>query len=151
MTNSPIPEKTPINKPPPTRSLFSRVLDVVILVSNVCAKSPLSFRAAALLAFGCSYLIRGLGDSNFPRPIISGLVILIGYYFVVGLYRLFIYNRFLDPLLAIPGPKVLLCHAKLISFRDTGYEASTTLSSPQKYTPSLLHHSYLYFYYILIV
>lgn len=107
MTNPPNPEKTPINKPPSTRSLFGRVLDVVILVSNVCAKSPLSFRAAALLAFGCSYLIRGLGDYNFPRPIISVSVILIGYYLLVGSYRLLIYNRFLDPLLAIPGPKVL--------------------------------------------
>jgi hypothetical protein len=107
MTNSAIPEKTQINKSPPTHSSFSRVLDVVIFVSNVCGNGPLSFRAAALLAFGCSYLIRGLGDYNFPRPIISGVVILTGYYFIVGLYRLFIYNRFLDPLLAIPGPRVL--------------------------------------------
>jgi hypothetical protein len=88
-----------INKPTPTRSLFNRVMEVVILVSNVCGYGPLSFRLAALLAFASSYLMRGLGDSDLPRPIVSGLVL-------VGVYRLFVYNRFLDPLLGIPGPKV---------------------------------------------
>jgi hypothetical protein len=99
-------EKTAINKPPPTRSLFGRVLDVVILVSNVCGKSPLPFQAVTLLALGTSYLIRALGEPSFPRQIISAFGVLIGYYVLVGSYRLFIYNRVLDPLLAIPGPKV---------------------------------------------
>ena len=96
------------NTLPRKRSLFPRVLSIVILLSNVCEKSPLSFRAAALLAFGSSYLIRGLDDYNLPRPIVSGALLLVGYYFLVGLYRVFVYNRFLDPLLAIPGPKVQL-------------------------------------------
>ena len=94
------------NKPTSTRSLFNRVMEVVILVSNVCGYGPLSFRLAALLAFASSYLMRGLGDSDLPRPIVSGVVLVVVYYFLVGVYRLFVYNRFLDPLLGIPGPKV---------------------------------------------
>lgn len=94
-----------MDKPLPKRSPFGRVLDVVVLLSAVCGNGPVSFRLAAVLAFGSSYLIRGLGDYDLPRPIVTGVLILVGYYCLVGVYRLFVYNRFLDPLLGIPGPK----------------------------------------------
>ena len=88
--------KEAINEP----SLFNKVLEVIILVRNVCGNGPFPFPIVALIAFGCSYLIR--------FALLSGLILIILYFSILGVYRIFVFNRYLDPLLAIPGPKVSL-------------------------------------------
>jgi len=91
----------PISK----RTFFNIILEAVIFVGNVCGKGPFALPVVACVAFAISYLIRFF--SQAPPPIfISGLFLTIVYYAFVGLFRLLIYNRHLDPLLAIPGPKV---------------------------------------------
>ena len=85
-------------------SLFFIVLDTIVLVSTLCGNGPLPFPLVVLASFGASYLIRYV--TNDPQySILFGLLVFSVYYVFSGIYRLFIYNRHLDPLLAIPGPK----------------------------------------------
>jgi hypothetical protein len=93
--------KEAVTKP----SLFRRVLDIVILISNVCGSSPFPFPVVALVAFGGPYLIRFVGHDT-PPVLISGLVLISSYYIITGLYRVLVYNRYFDPLIAVPGPRV---------------------------------------------
>lgn len=103
MTTPSPPPKEVINQ----SSLLSNVFEVVVLVGNVCGNSPFPFPVVALFACGASYLICLFNDDS-PSTLLSGLALIILYYAIVGLYRIFVFNRYLDPLLAIPGPKVSL-------------------------------------------
>ena len=96
-------------RPPPQSSrpsIFIRVLGFITFIGNVCGHGPVSFPAVLAACFGGSYLIRAV-QPDFTRPGLLGSLILLAYYFIVAGYRVLIYNRFLDPLLAIPGPDVL--------------------------------------------
>jgi hypothetical protein len=96
------PQSAPPPDTPKPRSYFG-VFQFVILTSNVCSSSPFSFRFVFFAAFFMSYLIR------IVRPELASFfnstpVFLVIYYLCIGWYRLLIYNRKLDPLLAVPGP-----------------------------------------------
>lgn len=101
-TPSPPPRKT-VNH----SSILSNVFETVVLVGNVCGNSPFPFPIVALSACGGSYLIYLCKDDS-PSTLLSGLALIILYYAILGIYRIFVFNRYLDPLLAIPGPKVSL-------------------------------------------
>ena len=82
-------------------NLFSRALQFVVFLGNVCGNGPFSFRFVALIALCGSYAI-----VSSPLALVCGLILnIILYYTLIGLHRVLVYNRYLDPLLAIPGPK----------------------------------------------
>jgi len=100
--------------PPPTppepikkRNLYSYFIESVFCIGNLCGNGPFAF--PFLITFPISYLIRLVTQTSTPLAI-SSLFLTIVYYIFVGLFRLFIYNPHLDPLLAIPGPKVVNRH-----------------------------------------
>ena len=99
--SSPTPREIP-RKP----SYFIRVLDVIVLTSNVCGNGPLSFPLIAFLAFFGSCVVR-LAVNESLSTLACTFVLVSVYYTSLGLYRLLVYNRYFDPLLAIPGPKVV--------------------------------------------
>jgi hypothetical protein len=108
----------------PPRAPFSLVryaLESVILTVNVCGSAPFPFSIVMLCSFGGAYVIRFLRDDMLSHPLISATALVFLYYILVGSYRLFIYRRYLDPLRAIPGPKVLF--PTVLTQRDIGYAA----------------------------
>jgi hypothetical protein len=72
----------------------------------VCGTGPFAFPVVGLIALAISYLIRFVSQTS-PPIFISALFLTLVYYIFVGLFRLLVYNRHLDPLLEIHGPKVL--------------------------------------------
>jgi len=88
------------------RTFLINILETVIFVGNVCGTGPFALPIVGFIAFAISYLTRFFSQVS-PPLFISGLSLTIVYYIFVGFFRLLIYNRHLDPLLAIPGPKVL--------------------------------------------
>jgi len=98
------------------RSPFFLVLHASTLVSNLCSKSPLSFTKVVLGCFGGSYFYCAI-HKDVSRPIAIGVGLLFLYYFLIASFRILVYNRYLDPLLEIPGPKV---HQSQISLADEG-------------------------------
>jgi hypothetical protein len=95
------PPKEVINQP----SLFSNILEIVILIGNVYGNGPFPFSIIVLIAFGGSYLTRLFKDES-QSTLLPGVILTILYSTILGIYRVFVYNRYLDPLLAIPGPRV---------------------------------------------
>jgi hypothetical protein len=85
---------------------LNNVFSAVILTESLCGSGPFSFSIVAAFAFGGTYLIRFLRDNIIARPLSTATLLLLAYYILLGAYKLLIYNRRLDPLLAIPGPKV---------------------------------------------
>src|SRR5271155_2094423 len=100
-TSPPAPSE-PISK----RTFFNNILETVVFLGNVCGTGPFAFPVVGLTAFAISYLIRFVSQAS-PPIFISALFLTLVYYVFVGLFRLLVYNRHLDPLLVIPGPKVL--------------------------------------------
>jgi hypothetical protein len=108
------PSKDPSEKAeeltkPHRPSPFILVLHGVTLVTNLCGLSPVSFPIVVLLSFGGSYVYCHI-DNAYSRPILIGIVALVSYYFLIACFRVFVYNRYLDPLLEIPGPKACPAH-----------------------------------------
>jgi len=100
----------PAQSPPiKKRNLFNDIVLPLTAISNLCGTGPFAF--PFLIAFPISYLIRLVTQTSTPLAI-SSLFLTIIYYIFVALFRLLIYNRHLDPLLAIPGPKVLNGHIR---------------------------------------
>ena len=100
-TSPPAPSE-PISK----RTFFNNILETVVFLGNVCGTGPFAFPVVGLIALAISYLIRFVSQTS-PPIFISPLFLTLVYYIFVGLFRLLVYNRHLDPLLEIPGPKVL--------------------------------------------
>ena len=100
MTTFPAPKEA-IKKP----SYFMKVFPTIFTIGTLCSEGPFPFRVVALLSFGMLYLIRFVKDDS-RSPLVFGSAFIAVYLTCTGLYRLLIYNRYLDPLLAIPGPKV---------------------------------------------
>jgi hypothetical protein len=94
------------------------LLDVIILIGNVYGNNLVPFRVIALIAIAGSYLIRYVEDDG-PSALISALLFIAIYCAFLGFYRILVYNRYLDPLLEIPGPKVVFI-GTLADDRDTG-------------------------------
>lgn len=88
------------------QTFFIKILEAVVFLGNVCGTGPIAFPVVGFIAFAISYLIRFFSHAS-PPLFISGLFLTIIYYTFVGLFRLLVYNRHLDPLIAVPGPKVL--------------------------------------------
>ena len=80
------------------------IFQFVILLGNVCGSGPFSFPIVFSTALGVSYLIRILRPEQ-ASLLTSTPVFLVAYYLCIGAYRLLIYNRKCDPLLAVPGPR----------------------------------------------
>ena len=99
--------------PPPAPSeriakqtFFLKMLETIVFLGNVCGTGPFALPVVGFIAFAISYLSRIFSPAS-PPLFISGLFLTVIYYIFVGLFRLLVYNRHLDPLLAVPGPKVL--------------------------------------------
>ena len=80
------------------------IFQLVILLGNVCGSGAFSFPIVFTIAFVASYLIRVLRPEQ-ASLLISTPVFLVAYYLCIGAYRLLVYNRKFDPLLAVPGPR----------------------------------------------
>ena len=115
------------------RAFFNNILETVIFVGNVCGKGPFAFPVVAFIAFAITYLARSF-DRVSLGPFLSGLLLIVAYYAFVGMFRLIVYNCHLDPLLAIPGPKVFIV-VSVTNVRDTGSKESIKSSATQKYSP----------------
>src|ERR1700737_1481016 len=102
---TPVPSifKTPSTWKP---TLLNILWDTVSLIENLCGHSPLPFSIVALFGVAGSYFIRYYRDDLTSKPLSSALLMLLTYYTLVAAYRHFVYNRYFDPLLALPGPKV---------------------------------------------
>jgi hypothetical protein len=86
-------------------SFFQNAFELVMFVGNVCGHSPFPFSIVVLLVSAASYLIHVVKE-DAPSPLLSGSILLLLYYTFIAIYRLLVYNRYFDPLLAIPGPTV---------------------------------------------
>jgi len=98
--SSPAPKEA-VKKP----SYFMQIFLTILTIGALCSGGPFPFRTVALVSFGVSYLIHFVKDDS-PSALFFGSALIAIYLSCTGLYRLLIYNRYLDPLLAIPGPKV---------------------------------------------
>ena len=94
--------------PPPPGAMQRRprfgIFQLVILLGNVCGGGSFSFPIVFSTTFVASYLIRILRPGQ-TSLLTSTPVLLVAYYLCIGTYRLLVYNRKLDPLLAVPGPR----------------------------------------------
>lgn len=81
-----------------------RVLPTIFTIGTLCSEGPFPFGMVALVSFVVSYLIRVVKDDS-PSTLVFGSALIAVYLTSTGLYRLLIYNPYLDPLLALPGPK----------------------------------------------
>jgi hypothetical protein len=99
-------------RPKRGRRLFRTVSDSFLLAGSLCTRSPLPFGVVLLLALAAAYIFRVLSHAQ-PPILISVVIVISIYYALLGSYGVFIYNRYLDPLLAIPGPKVRLFRVRL--------------------------------------
>jgi hypothetical protein len=99
-TSSPAP-KEEIRGP----SFFIPVFPTVFTIGTLCRRGPFPFRVVALVSFGVSYLIHFVKNDS-PSALVLGPALIAVYLTCTGLYRALIFNRYLDPLLALPGPKV---------------------------------------------
>jgi hypothetical protein len=129
--------KTQFKAPSNNASLVGFVFDGLVSAGNISQSSPFSFPIVVVAAIGGSYLLRYLRDDIPLNLLTLATVLLWIYYTLVEVYQLFIYNRHLNPLLAIPGPRVspLL---PLIS----GTLASRSIPNPPRIT-STLHQTKL--------
>ena len=114
------------------QTFFVKMLETVVFLGNVCGTGPIAFPVVGFIAFAISYLIRVFSHAS-PPLLISGLFLVIIYYIFVGLFRLLVYNRHLDPLIAVPGPKVYPSGA-WANFRAIGSKASIKSFATQKYS-----------------
>jgi hypothetical protein len=99
-TSSPAP-KEEVQK----RSYFIQVFSTILTIRTLFSRGPFSFRVVALVSFGVSYLIRFVKNDS-PSALVFGPALIAVYLTCAGLYRALIFNRYSDPLLAVPGPKV---------------------------------------------
>jgi len=76
-----------------------------VLATTAFSHSPLPFPAVVLFAYGGTYLLRFIRN-DFPSPLLFGTILLVVYITLLLLYCVLIYNRYFDPLLVVPGPKV---------------------------------------------
>jgi hypothetical protein len=83
------------------------IFNALILSGSLCGSGPFPFSIVVASTFGGTYLLRFLRDDIIAQPLSTAILLLLAYYILLGAYKLFIYNRHLDPLLAIPGPRVL--------------------------------------------
>jgi hypothetical protein len=90
----------------PGASLSMSVFDGLYICRTIAGSAPFRFKHVALSIFAGAYLTRYLCDDFTSNPLTLSTLLLLLYYVLFAVYHLGVYNRYLNPLLAVPGPRV---------------------------------------------